>query len=85
MKVYQLSEINTAKIQEVILLGCAGENNFKGYIEFTDKKCLLWNGRTLAGSKVIVRSLKTGRFVNHSIGMITITRSISNALRIEIY
>ena len=85
MKVYQLSEIKTAKTQDVIFLVRAGETNFKGYIEFTDNVCLLWNGRTLSGSRVILRSLKTGRFVNHSIGMVAITQSVSNALRIEIY
>lgn len=46
---------------------------------------IIWYKRTFKGSRVICRSLTTGRFVNHSIIKVAITYAISNKFQVELY
>jgi len=56
-------------------------------VQEANSNSIKFNGRTLAGSRIVVRDKRTGKFINHSLATCYLTRvnPMSPDLTIEVY
>lgn len=80
MKIYEISDIIRFG-KEYVVINTAKSGN--GYIEFSDGKCILFNGK--AFNNVVIKSLKTGAVINHSVAIVAIIHHLSTAIQFEVY